>query len=253
METPFSPFFSAVRFFTTIPVPLSWCGRIENIERGLRWYTLIGLMIGLLLAGWDRCLLHLFPALPSAALTITFWLVITGGFHMDGVADTADGFFSSRPKERILEILKDSRTGAMGVMAIVLVTVIKLSALASLPPNARATALLLAPVAGRFAALFVMNRFPYARTSGLSSIYLAGRSHKVLGISAGIFMAAALLFWQRTGILLILFTIAFAWAFGHWCKTKIDGFAGDNLGAVLEIMEAISLLIAVAATTGGTL
>ena len=251
MPKTFQTFFSTLSFLTTLRIPQKWCGEIQNLESGLHWYPVAGLVVGAVLGLALFLGSLLFGPLVASVWVLFCWLAITGGFHMDGVADTADAFFSSRPRDRMLEIMKDSRTGAMGVMAIATVLLFKVAAIAELPEALRYRALLVAPVLGRTASVFLMHRFPYARANGLSSIYLEGRSHKGLWGALAIALVLAICFFREWGLLLFMGVLVYAQLFGAWCKTKIDGFAGDNLGAVVETGEITSLLILLAILNSG--
>ena len=153
----FGPLFAGLAFLTILPVPRRWCGESRDLERSLAWFPLIGLLIGALIAGFDAGVGALLPALPASVLTVLAMVAISGALHLDGLADTADGFLSSRPRERILEIMRDSRVGPMGVLAIAGMLLLKVAAVASLAPAARFGAVLLMPLAGRMAPVLMMS------------------------------------------------------------------------------------------------
>jgi adenosylcobinamide-GDP ribazoletransferase len=235
---------AAIQFLTIVPVPSSFqCGEKE-LRRSVIVFPIIGLMIGGVLALLDAGILRLFPPLPSGAIIAVLMLAVSGCLHMDGLADTADGFLSARPKERILEIMRDSRIGSMGVVAVVSVIVLKVTALASIPGCRHWAVVLLMPLAGRCALVMGMASAPYARAQGglasafgkpqwpvlaVSLLILAGTSWGVLGIiglaGAGMAMLSALML-------------------SFWCRRKIGGFTGDTLGAACEIAEMFTALIA---------
>jgi hypothetical protein len=111
-------FFAALRFLTVLPVPGCWCGGEEALKRSVPFFAVVGLCIGGLAAGMDAAFIRILPPLPVAVLVVIFLMAASGGLHVDGLADTADGFFSSRSRERMLEIMQDSRTGPMGTAAV---------------------------------------------------------------------------------------------------------------------------------------
>jgi adenosylcobinamide-GDP ribazoletransferase len=170
-------------------------------------------------------------------------IAVSGGLHMDGLADTADGFFSSRPKERVLEIMKDSRSGPMGVLSLVCIVLLKAVLVISLPRSIRTEVLFFMPVAGRCALTMTMGLLQYVRKQeGLGALFAPG--HKVFKIIISIlvlFMSAW--FSLRVNGLYcagssLLFVLCFAW----YVTGKIGGYTGDTLGAACELAELIPAL-----------
>lgn len=235
---------AAVQFLTVIPIRV----RLENnaFERSTLWFPAVGLMIGALTVLADSLLQQLgFAGLLLAILTIAFLAAITGGLHLDGLADTADGFLSARPRERALEIMRDSRIGTMGVLALIFVLSIKVAALDELSVFLRWKALLFAPFAARCMQVVTMRLLPYARsqTGGLASTFL----HKNLGLSAMISVASVvivspLLFEIKTGLINLIVVSVSTVICCLWSQKRIGGFTGDTLGATSEIIEMMTLL-----------
>ncbi len=151
---------------------------MNGIWKGVpRIFPLVGLLLGAAAALFDYGLQHILPPLAGSALVIIALLIMSGGLHLDGLADTADGFFSSRPRERMLEIMKDSRTGPMGAAAIVCDLVLKTALLASVTGAMRSSVILLMPLAGRCSLLIMLSLLPYARAEGgLCSVFIQKRS-----------------------------------------------------------------------------
>jgi adenosylcobinamide-GDP ribazoletransferase len=230
---------AAIRFLTIIPVPGKLGTSTEDLAGSLYWFPLVGLLIGMV-TGAVFYLVGPYLSMPLAAvMAVSVLLAFSGGLHLDGVADCADGFFSSRPRSRMLEIMRDSHIGAMGVVALILVLAFKGAALVSVPSVKLWQPLVLMPVVGRGAMLVMMVFLPYARKEGgLASVFY-NRASTLLAGWAVIFMLAAgwivaglpgLL--AATGSLLIL--LIFCW----FCHAKIGGATGDTLGAACEITEA---------------
>ncbi len=142
------PLLAAIRFLTIVPVPGVWGTAEQDLARSVPWFPAIGLLLGGAAAGLAWALSAAPPMLAAAVLVVVL-LSFSGCLHMDGLADTADGFLSSRPRERILEIMKDSHIGAMGVIAIVCLLLVKFAALAALPAGMLWPTVLLMPLAGR--------------------------------------------------------------------------------------------------------
>ena len=171
---------AALQFLTILPLPRDLDLGTRALGQGVWFFPVVGLLIGVAVAALDFGLGQILPQLPASALVVIALLLVSGGLHVDGLADTADGFFSSRPKERILEIMHDSRSGPMAVAAVVCVLSLKLSALASLPaqpPLQRAGVIVLMALAGRCALVFQINLLPYARTEGgLCTVFAQAKS-----------------------------------------------------------------------------
>jgi adenosylcobinamide-GDP ribazoletransferase len=176
-----------------------------------------------------------------------FLIAVTGGLHMDGLADTADGFFSARKRERMLEIMRDSRIGAMGVLAILFTVGLKVAALSSLASPERMAILILMPLAGRSAIVLMITILSYARCGGgLASIFLVWRTRWAPGVAMIILFGASLGLGQSL-CPAIAAMIAAGLIIGY-CFKKIGGFTGDTLGAVSELTEVAMVLAAVAWT-----
>jgi adenosylcobinamide-GDP ribazoletransferase len=241
------PLFAALQFLTVIPVPAALGGTERDLARSVYAFPVAGLILGALLAALDAGLAAILPVLPASAILVVALLVLTGGFHLDGLADTADGFMSSRPRERILEIMKDSRTGPMGVAAVASVLLLKVSLLASLTGPFRPVLIVLMPVAGRSAMVMVMAFLPYARPEGgLGSVFMRSRS-PLQALWAFFFLLAT--GWLAAGLLGVASGLAAALGSALaalYTYRKIGGITGDTLGATCEIVELIPLLVAAA-------
>ncbi|HTZ40360.1 MAG TPA: adenosylcobinamide-GDP ribazoletransferase [Syntrophales bacterium] len=236
--------FAALQFLTVIPVPASWGGGTRELERSVWYFPLVGLFLGVLLAVLDRSLASLLPPLPASAIIVLASIVLTGGFHVDGLADTADGFMSSRPKERILEIMKDSRTGPMGVAAVVSVVVLKVSLLSAVTGPLRFPSIVLMAVAGRSAMVMAMSLLPYARPEGLAGVFMQGRSVLRAGWGIAFLFGACWLMAGPAGMFAGLAALAATILAGAYSHNKIGGVTGDTLGATCEIVELAPLLSA---------
>lgn len=235
-------FWHALSFLTRLPVP-------RNIEREAwahspAWYPAVGLVVGGLLAVLAQGLGLLAPPVLSAMLVVTVWVYGTGGLHLDGLMDTADGFGSQRDRERILEIMKDSRVGGMGVLAAVLVLGNKVAALSTLHGTTLVWGLLLAPVLGRAAMLIALWFYPYARETGLAqSLQAVGRVGRVVPFLLVGVVVLVSVWWLRGEAVFVLFLpVLVAWRLLVTANRKIGGCTGDVYGALCELTEAAVLL-----------
>ena len=244
----------ALQFLTRLPVPplADLEGRWSEawLARSARWFPLAGILVGLiaavvLVAGrlvWRG------GGLP-ALLAVTAGVLLTGGFHEDGMADAADGLFGGDTAERRLEIMRESRIGTFGALALILGLGLKTMALAQLaPPLAAAAALVAAHAGGRAAAVAVMARLPYAPDPAASKLKLTARG--VRGWEAAFAVVLGCL------PLLLLSPVTavsgtLAGVFAAACPTivswrRVRGWTGDVLGAVEQAFE-IGFLIGAAA------
>ena len=242
----FAPLFAGLAFLTILPVPPRWCGESRNLERSIVWFPLIGVLIGALIAGFAAGVAVLLPVLPASVLTVIAMVAISGALHLDGLADTADGFLSSRPKEQILEIMRDSRVGPMGVLAIVGILLLKVAAvaaLASLAPVVRFGTLVLMPLAGRMAPVLMMSTLQYVRANGLGTAFQRKRSYFAPLLALASPAVAGFLAAGAAGLAAATAAVAATALFAFWCRAKIGGYTGDTLGAACELAEVVPALI----------
>ena len=232
---------AAFQFMTVLPVKIALDE--GDFELSPKWFPLVGLTVGALAALLDGALAFLgFSGSLRSILTIAFLAALSGGLHLDGLADSADGFLSARSRERVLEIMRDSRIGTMGVLALFFVLAVKVSALTELSGTLRWKALLFAPLAGRSVQLITLALIPYARQEGgLASLFLRGNTTRIaLWAGACLALAGVILFgfWRGAASGVLLFAAAGLLAF--WSYRRIGGFTGDTLGAASEIVEALA-------------
>jgi len=238
-------FFSALAFLTPLRIPAGWCGGEGGLRQATPFFPVVGALIGGGAAAATYGLDHVLSPLPASAVVVLLLVAASAGLHMDGLADTADGLLSARPRERMLEIMRDSRIGTMGVVAVTGVLVLKVGLLSASGGDLRWRAVLLAPILGRAAVLLVMAWFPYARTSGgLASVFLAGGRRTRLWTVwplLSMFLPGWFLLSYRglvTAGAAIASTVLLAW---H-VKRRLGGYTGDTLGATSELIEILPFL-----------
>jgi adenosylcobinamide-GDP ribazoletransferase len=238
-------FFAAMRFLTILPVPAGWAGDEKTLAHSVPCFPLVGLLIGLIAAGFDYAVGLALPVLPASALTVMLLICLTGGLHMDGLADTADGFFSARPRDKMMEIMRDSRIGVMGVLAVVFAVLLKVTLLANLSAPSRWAVVLLMPLAGRAAVVQIMTTLPYARPEGgLVSLFAGGRSRRHCFWAWGLLFAVAGWLVQGIGLAAAALALMITALFMLYSRGKIGGHTGDTLGAACELAEIAPLLAA---------
>lgn len=236
-------FLAALQFLTIIRLPGGFAPNEETLKGAPPFFPVVGLFVGVLVAAVDGALGFLFPVWVRSVLATILLIAFSGGLHMDGLADTADGLLSSRPREKMLEIMRDSRTGPMGVIAIVCVILLKVALLSSLATPDRFWTLLIIPVAGRSALLIVMARLPYARPEGLAGVFPLHRPSLFILWSLMFLLFFGGVAGGRQGIAAGAASFLFAWLFAFYLRGKIGGYTGDTLGAACELTELIPPLV----------
>lgn len=239
-------FGAAMRFLTVLPVPGHLGTEERDLARSLVFFPVVGVVIGFVMAIIAWLIWPFLPALPAAAIMVFLLMAISGGFHLDGLADSADGMFSARPREQILAIMRDSQIGSMGAAALVMVLLTKTVALGSLPQAEAASALFLMPIAGRCLMVFMMALLPYARGSeGRAALFYetASQEKKVVYITGVILYSSC---WYAgggsglaAGATALISMLLFSWL----CRSKIGGATGDTLGATCELTETVIALV----------
>lgn len=230
---------AALRFLTILPLPGSGGTAEDALAGSVPWFPVVGLLLGAVAAAAAWALSLAAPPMVVAALIVILLLSFSGCLHLDGLSDTADGFFSSRSRERILEIMKDSHIGAMGVVAIVGVLLLKFAALASLPDAKLWPAVLLMPLAGRSAIVLHMALLPYARPDGSGKVFYRRRPRWAAAWAIAVLVAVAYGVRGTEGLVIGAGCLAVTLAFSGYVYHKIGGATGDTLGAVCEIIEAV--------------
>ncbi len=236
--------FAAIRFLTIFPVPGDASNDGVALQKSLVYFPIVGLLLGSLAALFTVALGSFFPPPVFAAMLVLLLVAFSGGLHMDGLADTADGFFSSRPRERILEIMRDSCIGSMGTLAIVLILLLKVTALANISGAKLWEVVFLMPLAGRCTLTFMTVLFPYARPKGgIASPFLKGGKVLPVAVAFIVLSVTTYMVAGNMGIACLLATCAFCALFGFYCQKKIGGVTGDTFGASCELVETVIALI----------
>lgn len=233
---------AAVRFLTIVPVPGTWGDSADDLAASVPFFPVVGLVLGAIAALPAWIAAPWAPPMVTAALVVVLLMAFSGGLHMDGLSDAADGLLSSRPRERMLEIMKDSHTGAMGVMAIACVVLLKFASLASLGDSALWPAVLLMPLAGRCAMVVHMALLPCARTNGLGSIFYQRRPRAVALWAAAFLAIVAWVLFEWRGLAVWAACAAMTLLSAVFFRRKIGGATGDTFGAVCELVEIVPAL-----------
>ena len=226
----------ALQFLTRVPVRLAGMPAPEQVGRSLLWYPLLGLLVGALLLGL-HLLLGATPALLQAALLLTVWVAITGGLHLDGLADSADAWAGGfGDKERSLAIMQDPRSGPIAVVVLLLVLLLKFAALVTVLDAGAGLLLLLAPWLARGSLPLLFLSTPYVRAGGLGQALAEHLQRRQLPWVLAAHGVAILLFgWAGLQALLVA-GLLFVWL--RWLMLqRLGGTTGDTAGALLELVE----------------
>lgn len=234
------PFLIALQFLTTIPVHLPYLPNQEQNRLSVLFYPLIGLIIGGIIY-----LIAYFLSLPIIVLSIIMviiWVWLTGGLHLDGLADTTDAWVGGYgDKQRTLTIMKDPNCGAMGVIAIVLTLALKWACVYSLLHYNQILGLLFIPMLARLSPLILFMTTPYVRANGIGSAL--HNIDKIPAILISLCAGTLLYFlgWQ-TALLLYLSTLISIFYLRWQFIRRIDGITGDTIGMSIETIEVVLLL-----------
>ena len=243
------PFLIAVQFMTTIPIKLPCLPSREQNALSMLFYPVIGLMIGGVL--WLVASYVQLPMMLLSCAVMVVWVWLTGGLHLDGLADTADAWVGGfGDKQRTLTIMKDPNTGAMGVIAIVLCLALKWAAVYCLLELDAVLALLFVPMLGRMSALALFATTPYVRQHGLGSALQDVPKYLLWLVMLGFGAAVFALSWQIAVAMIGVWAVMLAWLRWRFVG-RIGGITGDTVGASIEVVEVAILMAVVAVLYGG--
>ena len=233
-------FWIAMQFLTVFPIQLKKMPSPQQNAQSLLFYPLIGMLIGLVLFAIALTLVKL-PIILLSTLLLVVWIWITGGLHLDGLADTADAWVGGfGDPEKTLRIMKDPSSGPIGVLSLLIVCVLKWSALYVLLEQQQLWLLILVPVLARLSPLILFLTTPYVREKGLGtamSQYIPRKlSYVIIAITFGLCGFMGL--W---GLLLMIFSTMTLWYLRAKFVHRIGGVTGDTIGATIEWVESVAL------------
>lgn len=231
---------AAFRFLTIIPLPGTFGADFEDLKGSLPFFPVVGVVLGIMSGAAAWLAWYFFPPLVAAVILTFVLLSFSGALHLDGLADCADGFFSCRDRGRILEIMRDSRIGVMGVIAVVMLILLKVSVLSGLERDNAVRAAVLMPVAGRSALVMMIWLLPYVRKEGgLGSPFYSSAGGWSLLLSLVLLFAAGYTVMGMKGLAAGIIVLFVVFLFSRLCHRKIGGATGDTLGASCELVEAV--------------
>ena len=236
-------FLIALQFLTRIPIKIK--DKIEDRDYGysMVWFPAVGLILGgILVLAFKLAILVFNPAI-AVLLVITVYMFLTGALHIDGLSDACDGLYGGKgEKVKILEIMKDSRIGTIGALALVLDMAFRFALLYSLPVSRIPASLILMAVLGRWSQVLFSLNAPSARAESRGGYFSGSLTPGIFGFSSMIMLGICLFLLKPASlVLLLVFLVLIIRTAINYFKRKIDGITGDAIGAVNEITEIFVL------------
>src|SRR5262245_2018026 len=207
-----SEFLLALQFLTVIQFTKTLPFDEHTFGRSAAFFPLVGVIIGAIVWGADRVLVLMGPSSLQSLMIVALLTILSRGLHVDGLADSADGLFGGHDPERRLAIMKDSRIGTFGVLALLGIVLFKVRALDVLTDGLRTSALFLGPTLGRWAYVVMAYRAVPARAEGLGALLVSGVFFRELAIATIITLAANVLFGGIPGLFAIMLTLLWTFA-----------------------------------------
>ncbi|NMP23887.1 adenosylcobinamide-GDP ribazoletransferase [Sulfobacillus harzensis] len=247
MRSVFKSLVLVMAFGTIVPMPAVTGVDDAALRRSIGFFPAAGWVLGLFLWGAMWVTAHLMPHGPAAVVVLAAYVLLTGALHLDGLADTFDALGSRKSAPGALAVMKDSRIGTMGAVAVMLVLMGKVVAFAHLSATAMGVWVVV-PVLARTSVVWLMMGTPAARPDGLGALYARQLSKwTVAGATGvGLLTAAALMPWHEA-LLVVLLAVASTVLWARLIRHRFGGSTGDTYGALLEIVEWVGFL----AVTGG--
>ncbi len=230
---------TALGFLTILPVARREPGDPASLGRAAGWFPFVGALIGFLVALAQYALLQVLSPLPAAVLAAAAWIILSGGLHLDGLADCCDGMLNAASRERRLEIMKDPHLGTFGGIGLILAILLKVALLASLPPAHLWVALPLAATTARWLLLPASTRAT-ARPGGLGAAFSRNIPSSAW-LPAALIPALLTLAAGWRGLAGLLAAHLVAWVLFQAARSRLGGLTGDVLGSTVELAELVVL------------
>ena len=245
-------FLAALQFLTSLPLPQRREASPEELGRSTTYFPVVGLIIGIILVILNWLLSLVLPSAVVSALLIVALVIITGALHLDGFVDTCDGIAGHKSVEDRWRVMRDSRAGAFGIVGIALLLLVKYVSLNSLPSAFLTFLLIFMPVVSRWAMVYAIFVYPYARPSGLGTAFKQATRWPQFTAATVITVVVAVAlfpFFSIIGLLLIFGIWIITALLSVYLKHKFSGLTGDTYGAINEVAEVMVLVFASLAYT----
>ena len=237
-------FLAALQFLTIFPVLRRREFSSEELGRSAGYFPVVGLIIGLALAGLNWLLGLILPLAVVNALLIVALAVISGALHLDGLVDTCDGIAGHKTVEERWQVMNDSRVGGFGIVGIALLLLVKYISLSSLPAGSLLmVTLVFMPVASRWAMVYAVFAYPYAKPSGLGKVFKHSVSWPRFTMATLIALAVAIGLTWLAGLVIMFGVWIITVAVAAYLKHKFSGLTGDNYGATNEVAEVWVIIL----------
>ncbi len=233
----------ALQFLTIIPLPFAVRCEKEDLGRSTALFPLAGLTIGALLAGLNWLISPWLARPLCDALLITTLAVVTGGLHLDGLADVCDGLAARGGRERFLAVMKDSQVGAIGAVGLVLGLLLKWQALVAVPVELKWQALLLFPVLARFGQVATLTGARHARQDGLGAAFVQGTGKVPLTVALVTSVSVCIWLFGSFGLIPLTSVCLVTVAGRLFFQSRLGGLTGDTVGCISELNEILALIV----------
>jgi len=235
-----TPFWIALQFLTVLPIELKTIPTAQQNGRAILFYPLVGLIVGGILF-FVVCLFAKLPVLLLAAITLTLWIWLTGGLHLDGLADTADAWVGGfGDKLRTLQIMKDPSCGPIGVLSLVVICLLKFALIYVLIEQQQTLFLILVPTLGRVVPSIFFLTTTYVREKGLGHSLTDYLPKTASWIIVGLVLLLPL-YWKWQGLIAAIGFLMSLVYLRHLFIKRIGGITGDTVGAAIELSETVLL------------
>ncbi len=248
MKEGWEDFRVAAGFLTVFPAARGLAMDPDKLGRSMALFPAVGLMIGLGLVVVNWILAPFIPRPVLDCLLILILIATTGGLHLDGIADLVDGLAGGKDRAGVLRIMKDSRVGAMGVVALIMILLLKYLSLYHIALPMKSAALIFMPAAGRWIQVVLASFLQYVRPEGgTGSAFVNHVGEREMIIATGTLILASVILFGMKGFFIILLVGLATMGLMRYFQTRLGGVTGDVLGASTEVMEVIALLLVLAA------
>jgi adenosylcobinamide-GDP ribazoletransferase len=234
----------AFQFLTILPWPKVQVRHPEDLGGSMAFYPIVGAALGTIMVGAYVVGSEVFPDAVLRSALVVLLIILTGGLHLDGVADMCDGFYAGQSKADALRIMKDPHLGTMAVVGIISVVIMKVVLLSHLPAALVCSALLIFPAIGRCGMVWGMRMAPYARPEGgTGEAFFRTLGPRQVWMATALLGVWAVLFAGWPALILLGLAVGATRLFVGYCVRRIGGMTGDTLGALNELLEVLTLVL----------
>lgn len=244
MKRYFENFLLMIQVLTRIPINKSLPCENTDFKRGANFFAIVGLVIGLIQFIVYSFLIKFFNLDIAVIFVIIIDILITGGFHIDGFGDTCDGFFATKGKDKIIDIMKDSRIGTFACIGIIINILIKFIGYTTILNNITSYIIILLPMISRVSIVLISYIGKAAKEIGSGNLFINTVTFKEVIINYLLFILIAIFMLDIKRLLIIVIISSITTIlFNKYCNSKINGITGDSLGANNELVMLILLIV----------